>query len=109
MGSLNIDSTRSAPEVYDAAQKYIRASALEIKETAPNQRIFAGGERQYDTTILIILLLIVGIFALIYYFTRKKNTLTLTISPRDQGCNINAIAEGPKAEALLQYLSEMLR
>ncbi|MGI0013800.1 MAG: hypothetical protein ACREBU_10210 [Nitrososphaera sp.] len=109
MGLLNIDSHKNASEVYDSAHKIIRATSLEIKETSPNQKIIAGGERQYDTTILIILLLIVGVFALIYYFTRKKNSLTMTITPRDQGCNINIMAEGPKAEALLQFLSEMLR
>ncbi len=106
---MNTDSNLSASEVYDRAQKYIRASALEIKETSVNQRILAGGERQYDTTILIILLLIVGVFALIYYFTRKKNLLTLTITPKDNGCNVQATADGPKAEALLQFLSETLR
>ena len=56
---MNIESAMSAAQVYDTAQKYIRSSALEIKETSPNQKIVAGGERQYDTTILIILLLAV--------------------------------------------------
>lgn len=99
----------SAQEAYDAAQKYIRATSLEIKETVGNAKITAGGERQYDTTILIILLLIVGVFALIYYFTRKKNTLTVTISPKDQGCSLGIVADGPKSEAVMQFLSDMLR
>ena len=109
MGSLNIDSTMSTAQAYDNAQKYIRASALEIKETSPNHKIIAGGERQYDTTILIILLLIVGVFALIYYFTRKKNSLVVMVTPKDQGCNIDVQAVGPKGEALLQILHDTLR
>lgn len=109
MGSLNIDSTMTTLQAYDTAQKYIRASALEIKETSPNHKIITGGERQYDTTILIILLLIVGIFALIYYFTRKKNSLVVTITPKDPGCNIDMQAVGPRGEALLQILHDALR
>lgn len=99
----------SASDAYNAAQKYIRATSLEIKETNGRDRIVAGGERQYDTTILIILLLVIGIFALIYYFTRKKNTLTVNITSRDQGSSIGIVADGPKAEAVMQFLSEILR
>lgn len=99
----------SAPDAYNTAQKYIRATSLEIKETAGNEKIVAGGERQYDTTILIILLLLVGIFALIYYFTRKKNTLAVSVTSRDQGSAVSIVAEGPKAEAVMQFLSEILR
>jgi hypothetical protein len=109
MGSISIDSTMAPAQAYDVAQKYIRASALEIKETSPDRRILAGGERQYDTTILIILLLLVGVFALIYYFTRKKNSLELTITPKDQGCTISAQAVGPRGEAVLQILHDALR
>lgn len=99
----------TAPEAYDLAQKYIRASALEVKETTSNAKIVAGGERNYDTTILIILLILVGVFALIYYFTRKKNTLVVTIMSRDQGSSVNLFATGPKGEAVLQFLNDMLR
>ena len=109
MGSINIDSNKTPAQAYDAAQKYIRASSLEIKETSAGAKIVAGGERDYDTTILIILLLLVGIFALIYYFTRKKNSLVVTIVPRDQGSSVNVLATGPKGEAVLQFLYDMLR
>ena len=109
MGSLVVESKMSAPDAYNTAQKYIRATSLEIKETTGGEKIVAAGERQYDTTILIILLLLVGIFALIYYFTRKKNTLTVNIASRDQGSVVSIVAEGPKAEAVMQFLSEILR
>jgi hypothetical protein len=105
---MSIDSLMGAAQAYDVAQKYIRASALEIKETSPNQKIVAGGERQYDTTILIILLLIIGVFALIYYFTRKKNSLVLTITPKDAGCKVDVTAVGPRGEAVLQILHDVL-
>ena len=98
----------SAHDAYNVAQKYIRASALEIKETEADKRIVAGGERAYDTTILIILLLIVGVFALIYYFTRNKNSLSLTITPKEEGCSVNVQATGPKGEAVLQFLSDVM-
>lgn len=98
-----------APDAYNTAQKYIRATSLQIKETTGSEKIIAGGERQYDMTILIIYLLLAGIFALIYYFTRKKNTLAVNITPGDQGSAVSIVAEGPKAEAAMQFLSEILR
>ena len=65
--------------------------------------------RKSDTPILIILLLLVGIFALIYYFTRKKNILVVNVASREQGSAVSIVAEGPKAEAAMQFLSEILR
>ncbi|HEX9678820.1 hypothetical protein [Nitrososphaera sp.] len=109
MGSQNIDSKMRAHDAYNAAQTYIRASALEIKETEVDKRIVAGGERAYDTTILIILLIIVGVFALIYYFTRKKNALSLTITSKEEGCSVSIEATGPKGEAVLHFLSDVIR
>jgi len=49
--------------------------------------------------------------AIIYYFTRKKNSISVTIVPKsdNSGCTVNIQAIGKKAELVFQNLSAAIR
>ncbi|MGI0012785.1 MAG: hypothetical protein ACREBU_04975 [Nitrososphaera sp.] len=56
---------------------------------------------------MIVFIIIVWPAAIIYYFTRTKNSISLTIAPKSDGngCTVNVQAIGKKAELVFQNLS----
>jgi hypothetical protein len=73
-----------AHEAFEGVQRIVRASALDVKDSVPDKSISAGGERHYDLAILIILLILVWPVGLIYYFTREKNSISVTVTPTER-------------------------
>ena len=107
MGSLNRDSSMGASDVYNAAHKTIGASELAIKNTQVNQTIVAEGGRDFSWVWMIVFIILLWPAAIIYYFTRKKNSISVTIAPKSdgKGCTVNIQAIGKKAEPVFQNLS----
>jgi hypothetical protein len=108
MGSLSKESTMAAPDVYNTAHRIIGTSELAIKNTQANQTIVAEGGRDFSWVWMIVFIILLWPAAIIYYFTRNKNTISLTISPKtdgSNGCTVNIQAIGKKAEPIFFNLS----
>lgn len=101
----------SASEVYNTAQKIIGTSELAITNTQVNQTIVAEGGRDFSWGWMIVFIIIVWPAAIIYYFTRTKNTISLTVAPKSDGdgCTVNIQALGKKAEPVFQNLSAAIQ
>jgi len=108
MGSLNRDSAMSATDVYNAAHRIIGTSELAIKNTVVNQTIVAEGGRDFSWVWMIVFIILLWPAAIIYYFTRQKNSLSLTIGPKADGCTVNVQALGKKAEPVFLNLSSAI-
>jgi hypothetical protein len=111
MGSLNKDSSVSASEVYNTAHRIIGTSELAIRNTQVNQTIVAEGGRDFSWVWMIVFIILLWPAAIIYYFTRQKNSISVTISPKNDnnGCTVNIQAIGKKAELVFQSLSAAIR
>ena len=111
MGSLNRDSSVGASEVYNTAQKIIGTSELAIRNTQVNQTIVAEGGRDFSWIWMIVFIILLWPAAIIYYFTRKKNSISVTIVPKsdNNGCTVNFQAIGKKAEPVFQSLSAAIQ
>ena len=111
MGSLNRDSSVGASEVYNTAQKIIGTSELAIRNTQVNQTIVAEGGRDFSWIWMIVFIILLWPAAIIYYFTRKKNSISVTIVPKSDNnvCTVNIQAIGKKAEPVFQSLSAAIQ
>lgn len=100
-----------ASEVYNAAHRTIAASELAIKSTQANQTIVAEGGRDFSWVWMIVFIIIVWPAAIIYYFTRTKNSISVTIVPKSDGtgCTVNIQAIGKKAEPVFQSLTAAIQ
>jgi hypothetical protein len=107
MGSLNRDSSMGASDVYNTAHRTIGTSELAIKNTQVNQTIVAEGGRDFSWVWMIVFIILLWPAAIIYYFTRNKNSISVTIAPKSDGngCTVNIQAIGKKAEPVFQNLS----
>ncbi len=47
--------------------------------------------------------------AIVYYFTRKENSISVSIFPKQTGCNINVSSQGRKGDHVLNLLSAAVR
>src|SRR5437867_1110367 len=110
MGSLNKDSSVSASEIYNTAHRTIGTSELAIKSTQVNQTIVAEGGRDFSWVWMIVFIILLWPAAIIYYFTRTKNSISVTIAQKSDGngCTVNIQAIGKKAEPIFQSLSSAI-
>jgi hypothetical protein len=111
MGSLNKDSSVSASEIYNTAHRIIGTSELAIRNTQVNQTIVAEGGRDFSWVWMIVFIILLWPAAIIYYFTSKKNSISVTIAPKsdNNGCTVNIQAIGKKADLVFQNLSAAIR
>ena len=99
----------NASEVYNTAHRIIGTSELAIKNTTVNQTIIAEGGRDFSWIWMIVFIIFVWPAAIIYYFVAKKNSISVTISPKDSGgSTVNIQSIGRKAEIVFQNLSSSI-
>jgi hypothetical protein len=94
--------------VYQKAQGAVTAKGLELKVAIPGASMTAEGGRAYRLVVLIILVILIWPVALIYYFTRKRNSLTLQIQPHGEGSQVQINAFGEKADDALGMITSGL-
>ncbi len=99
----------SPNDAFAAAQRVIGSSELTIKSSTPPTSIIAEGGRDFGWIWVILLVIILWPIAIIYYFTRKPNSISVSIFPKGAGSNINASSQGKKGEHVLSLLSSALR
>jgi hypothetical protein len=60
-------------------------------------QVITGGGRDFSWVWIIVFVILLWPVAIIYYFTRKKNTLAVSITKREDGCSISATSSGKKS------------
>ena len=105
MGSFSADLSSTPEECFVAVQRIIGASELETKSVTPNQSIITEGGRDFSWVWIIVFVILFWPVAIIYYFTRKKNTLAVSLTKREDGCSISATSSGKKSDSVLQTIS----
>lgn len=69
-----------------------------------NQSIQAEGGRDYGLRVLIIFIILIWPVAIIYYFTRKPNKITVLLTSNSDGCKVNITSNGRSADKVLQLI-----
>jgi hypothetical protein len=99
----------SPNDAFAAAQRVIGTSGLTIKSSTPGTGLIAEGGRDFRWIWVILLILILWPVALVYYFTRKENSISVSIFPKQTGCTINASSNGKRGDEVLNLLSAAVR
>src|SRR5947209_10440992 len=102
LGSLNRDLTMTTNQPFSTTQSIIGSSELTVKSSTPGSSIIAEGGRDYSLAILIILIMIIWPGAVIYYFTRKPNSISVSLFPKETGCSISASSRSEEHTSELQ-------
>ena len=108
MGAWSGVVRESPIAVYQKAQGAVTAKGLELKVALPGQSLTAEGGRAYRLVVLIILIILVWPVALIYYFTRKRTSLTIQIRPQGDGSQVQINTLGEKADEALGMITSGL-
>ena len=108
MGAWSGFVRESPNAVYQKAQGAVTSKGLELKVALPGQSLTAEGGRAYRLVVLIILVILIWPVALIYYFTRKRNSLTIQIRTQGDGSQVQINAFGEKADDALGLITSGL-
>ncbi len=108
MGTWTARVRENPGSVYQKAQGALTAKGLNLQRAEPGQLLVAVGHRAYRLVVLIILVLVCWPGALIYYFTRKKSSITVQIQPQGDGSYIQVETVGETADEALGMISSGL-
>ena len=108
MGAWSGFVRESPNAVYQKAQGAVTSKGLELKVALPGQSLTAEGGRAYRLVVLIILVILIWPVALIYYFTRKRNSITIQIRPQGDGSQVQINTFGEKADDALGLITSGL-
>ena len=105
----SVNTTKNTGEAFSKIQQIIMTNGLKIKSTVPNQSVQAEGKRDYGLAALIILIVIIWPVGLIYYFTRKKNSVSVLLSPIGDGCRADITYDGETGGIVSQLIVNSLQ
>jgi hypothetical protein len=109
MGSRSIDLQTSVEDTFPKIQQRIGTSGFEIKTVVPNQTIIAEGGREFKWSWMIIFIILVWPAAIIYYFTRKTNSVSITTTSKGVGCKVTITSNGTKGDEVMQMIVDTLQ
>lgn len=95
-------------EVFSEVQHCIVDVNYKVKDIISNEIIIAEGSRNFSWGITIVLVILLWPAAIVYYFTRQRSSVTITISENDVGCSITATSNGGSSEKLLDLIEDSL-
>ncbi len=106
MSSFSIDLKTSPDEAFSETQQCVGTANYKIKNITPSQSIIAEGKRDFSWIIVIVLAIILWPAAIVYYFTRQRSSVSVTISKKDNGCTITATSNGDSSEDLMKLIDD---
>ena len=95
-------------EVFSEVQQCIGTVNYKVKDIISNESIIAEGNRNFSWGITIVLVILLWPAAIVYYFTRQRSSVTITIFENDVGCSITATSNGGSSEKLLDLIEDSL-
>jgi len=104
LSSFSIDLKTSPEETFSEIQQCIGTVGYKVKHVIPSQSIIAEGKRDFSWIIVIVLAVLLWPAAIVYYFTRQRSSVTVTISKKDNGCNLTATSNGDSSEDLMKLI-----
>ncbi len=107
--SRTVNTSKSANDVFPKIQQVITTSAYAVMSVTQNQSIQAEGKRDYELALLIILIIFVWPVAIIYFFTRKKNQVTVFLTSNSDGCKVDITSNGRSGNQVLQLILNTLQ
>lgn len=73
------------PEVHDAINKAAARNKLTIKKVLPDQGFYAEGGKDFKWSWMIVAIIFAWPAAIAYYFTSKKNSISVTVTASSAG------------------------
>ena len=108
MPSFSIDLDIPSNEAFSEIQQCIGDVDYKVKTIIPNQSVIAEGGRDFNWIIVIILAIFLWPVAIIYYFTRQRSSITVTITINDEkSCNLTVNSNGESADHLMDLILDV--
>jgi len=105
MDSYQVTTTKSVNETYTKIHQVIITNDYKIISNVQNQSIQAEGSRDYGLGLLIAFIILLWPVALIYYFTRKNNLITVSLNTvNEEGCKVDIQSDGRSAMKVKQLI-----
>jgi len=106
LSSFSIDLKISPEETFSEIQQCVGTADYKVKNIIPSQSIIAEGKMGFSWIIVIVLAVLLWPAAIVYYFTRQRSSVTVTISKKDNGFTITATSNGDSSEDLMKLIDD---
>ncbi len=109
MGSTSFDVGMNVNDCFRRVQEILGNAGFEVRDIEPNRKIIAEKGRDFKWLWLILLIIIFWPLAIVYYFTRPKNTVSVSFEEKNGGCRVSVVSTGRKGEEVMNVLKSSLR
>ena len=99
----------SPEETFSEIQQCVGTANYKIKSITANQSIIAEGNRDFSWIIVIILAIVLWPAAIVYYFTRQRSSVTITILKKETGSILSVSSNGDSSEHLMGLIEDMFK
>ncbi len=108
MPYFSIDLDIPPNEAFSEIQQCIGDVDYKVKSIISNQSIIAEGKRDFSWVIVIVLAIVLWPAAIVYYFTRQRSSIMVTITKNDEkGCNLTVNSNGESADHVMDLISHI--
>jgi len=81
---------------------------LTLSNIVPDRTIMAKKGRDFRWLWLILAIIFFWPLAIVYYFTRPKNTISISLEENNGRCRVSIVSTGRKGEAMMNTLRNFL-
>jgi len=105
-----MDVKAPVSEVFPEIQQCIGKANYKVTNIVPDQMVIAEGNREFSWGIVIVLVLLIWPFALVYYFTRQRSSITVTLSKYNENeCSFTITSNGKTGDNLIGLVKHVFQ
>jgi len=105
MSSFSMDVKFPVGEVFSEIQRCIGKANYKVTSIVPDQMVIAEGKREFSWGIVLVLVLLIWPFAIVYYFTRQKSSVTATFTKDNENeCTVTITSNGKTGDNLIELV-----
>ena len=109
MKSQIIEAETSVNDTFSKIQQAVDLSDYKIKSIEVNKSLVAEGGRSFSWLILAVLVVLVFPGAIVYYFTRQRSSVTITIlEGSDKNCKVSINSIGRSGNYVMNDIANKI-
>ena len=110
MSSFLINVKSPVSEVFSEIQQCVGQVNYKVNSIVPDQMLVAEGKREFNWGIVIALILLIWPFALVYYFTRQRSSMTATFTKdHENECSVTIVSNGKTGDKFIELVKHVFQ
>jgi len=105
-----MDVKSPVSEVFSEIQQCIGKANYKVTSIVPDQMVIAEGKREFSWGIVIVLVLLIWPFAIVYFFTRQRSSVSATFTKDNENeCTVTITSNGKTGDNFIKLVRHVFQ